>query len=239
MPFRPTWKLSRASLLAHALVLALTLALSGAASAHRPLFPGPRAADPDSTITIASPAVSHVIYIELTPETPHAWVRLENDRPRQVAVRLAVPEEPRRKLAAPVLVLFGPGLPDPPEELAVAPPQGTAGGALTVIPTGPPEPFHEPVTGTRSRIVAKTQLRLPAAGTYLAALYDAQGEEGKAWISLGQREGFRWRDIARLPGWIRDVRRFHEVPGLPTWAWIGMAGVVALGSVVGRALSRR
>src|SRR5690606_15242101 len=173
MPFRPTWKLSRASLLAHALVLALTLALSGAASAHRPLFPGPRAADPDSTITMA-------------------------------------------------------------------PPQGTAGGALTVIPTGPPEPFHEPVTGTRSRIVAKTQLRLPAAGTYLAALYDAQGEEGKAWISLGQREGFRWRDIARLPGWIRDVRRFHEVPGLPTWAWIGVAGVVALGSiVVGRALSRR
>ena len=59
-----------------------------------------------STITIANPAVSHVIYIELTPETPHAWVRLENDRPRQVAVRLAVPEEPRRKLAAPVLVLF-------------------------------------------------------------------------------------------------------------------------------------
>src|SRR5690606_8782099 len=87
MPFRPTWKLSRASLLAHALVLALTLALSGAASAHRPLFPGPRAAAPDSTITIANPAVSHVLYIELPPEKPPAWGRLEHDRARPGARR--------------------------------------------------------------------------------------------------------------------------------------------------------
>lgn len=236
MPLRSLSKLAYTPLL----VLALVLCLSGASSAHRPLFPGPQAAHPGSAVPIADPAVSYVIYSELTAEAPRTWFVFENDRPREIAVQLGVPEEPRKKVTEPVVVLFGPGLPDPPEGLPLAPPQGEGAGALTVAPDEAPEPFSEPITGTKSRIVADIHLRLPSAGTYYGVLYDAEGDGGKAWVSIGQREGFSWGDIPRLPGWIRKVRRFHEVSGWPSWAWMSVAGLVALGSVVmGWILRRR
>lgn len=235
MPFRLLSKLAYTP----PLVLTLVLCLTGATSAHRPLFPGPRAADPDSAVRIADPAVSYVIYSELTEETPYTWFVFENDAPREVAVQLGLPEEPRRHVARPVVVLFGPGLPDPPDRLPVAPPQGDDAGATAVTPTDTPEPFSEPVMGTKSRIVADTHLRLPSAGTYYGVLYDAEGEEGKVWVSIGQREGFGWRDITRLPGWIRDVRRFHEVSGWPSWAWMSVAGLLVLASLVGGWIIRR
>ena len=235
MPCKPLPKRALAPLL----VLALVLCLSGTGWAHRPLFPGPRAAAPESAASIADPAKSHVIYAELTAETPHTWFALKNDQPREVAIQIGIPEEPRKQVAEPVVVLFGPGLPEPPGELPVAPPQGAGGGALTVTPTGRPERFNEPVTGTRSRIVVDTHARLPSAGTYYGVLYDARGEGGKAWVSIGQREGFSWRDLTRLPGWIRDVRGFHEVSGWPAWAWISAATLLAVVSLVAGWLLRR
>lgn len=232
MALRVESKSKRAWVCSPALVLALALALSGAASAHRPLFSGTKAAHPDAAVRIADPSVSHVIYAELTAGAPQSWFVLDTAGPREVAVQLGVPAEPRRQVADPVVVLFGPGLPDPPDRLPLAPPQEQGLGVLAIKGTGTSSPFHEPVTGTRSRIHAETRLRLPSAGTYYGAVYDASRQGGKVWLAIGQREGFTWGDLPRLPGWIGDVRRFHEVSGWPRWAWMGTGGLLAAGSLV-------
>src|SRR5690606_13201438 len=140
--------------------------------------------------------------------------------------------EPRQQVAGPVVVLFGPGPPEPPGELPVAPPRGAGAGALAVTPSGRPARINEPVTGTRSRMVVDTRAWLTPAVAYCGVLYGARGEGGKAWVSIGQREGFSWRDLTRLPGWIRDVRGFPEVSGWPAWAWISAATLLAVVSLV-------
>jgi hypothetical protein len=35
--------------------------------------------------------------------------------------------------------------------------------------------------------------------------------DGKAWVAVGQREAFGWKDIVTLPKTINAVRAFHEV----------------------------
>src|SRR5690606_41216641 len=91
--------------------------------------------------------------------------------------------------------------------------------------------FSEPFTGTRSWILAETRVALPEPGTYYAVVYDRARRGGRVWLALGDREDFGWRDILRLPGWIRAVRRFHREPGLPPWMW--GAAFILCASIVG------
>lgn len=219
--------LVRASLLA----LASVLCISWTTFAHRPLFAGSSALDPDTAPRITDPSVSHVIYFELESRGAVQWFIIENDKPREVPVQLGVPSGSSQGAVDPVLILFGPGFTDRPEGVAIDPPQGEGTGALALSRADHPERFHEPVTGTESLILVDRRVELPSSGTYYGAVFDGMGREGKVWVGLGRREGFRWRDILRLPGWIRAVREFHEVPGWPRWvsgvAWT-LSAVVAV-----------
>ena len=214
--------------------LALLLFLSETALAHRPLFAEKSAADPDSALRVSDPAVSHVIYAELTGEHPHRWFRFESEKPQAITIQIGVPRGSVPVPAEPIVALFGPGLADRPPSLPVSPPQGrdVDVGATLVARAGQPEPFDEPITGTRSFILVNTTLRLPKAGTFYGAIYDALGGTGKMWVGLGQREGFRWSDVLKLPGWIRDVRRFHQTPGWPRWVWVSAVGLSTVVAVV-------
>lgn len=214
-------------------VLAVVLTISPAAYAHRPIIAGSRAPDPESAPRISDPSVSRVLYFELTDQSPVQWLVIENDRPREIPVLLGVPVGKDVGVSNPVLTLFGEGLDDGRDTpQMIEPPRGASTGSLTLSRTGDPRDFYEPITGTESLILVDTQLRLPVTGTYFGAVTDAGGGGGKVWVGIGRREGFTWRDVGRLPGWIRDVRRFHQVPGLPRWAWvatIAVATVVAAG----------
>ena len=107
MPCKPLPKRALAPLL----VLALVLCLSGTGWAHRPLFPGPRAAAPESAASIADPAKSHVIYAELTAETPHTWFALKNDQPGRSPFRSAYPRNRASRSRNPSWSSSAPGFP--------------------------------------------------------------------------------------------------------------------------------
>lgn len=222
------------------LAVALVIGLSAAAHANRPFFPGSRASNPESAVRFSDPSVSRVIYYELSSRAPVQWFAVESERPQELRIQVGVPAGVSRVAAAPGIVLFGPGFAGRPDGLSIDPPQGAGGVALAL--RGGPERFFEPVTGTESVILGEASVELPEAGTYYAAVYDAQGGEGKLWVGLGQREAFTWRDIPRFPGWIRKARDFHELPGWPRWMWIGGAAslgvVAALGFWVVRRLLR-
>lgn len=209
------------------LTIALVLSFPEVTSAHRPLFTNTRAEDPDSAIRIPDPSVSHVIYAELTEESPYKWFVFETDRPLVIPLQLGVPSGVSQGAIRPMVALFGPGWSNLPEELPVPMPPGQDVGAITIPLAELPHTFYEPVTGTESQILIDTQVQLPGHGNYYGVVYDANGEEGKVWVSIGSSEGFSWRDVSRLPGWIRAVRRFHEVSGWPRWAWMGTLGLLA------------
>lgn len=220
----------------------LVLCFAQSALAHRPLFAGPKATDPASALRIADPSVSHVIYAELTHDAPHRWFVFDNDKPRQIKLQIGVPAGKVQVPAKPTVAIFGPGLDagfndgldrfgsdpastQPARTLPMEPPQGENVGVVLLSPTDTPQTFDEPVTGTRSLILVETAVTLPETGTYYGVVFDDSGDEGKVWIGVGQSEGFGWRDVFRLPGWIRDVRRFHQVPGWPPWVWIFVGGL--------------
>lgn len=212
------------------LLLFIVVCYSQGASAHRPIFSGTRATDPSSAVRISDPTISHVIYSELTAEAPHRWLVFYNDGPQEVAFQAGLPEGIRQQVD-PIIILFGPGLPALTYELPVMSPIANNGGAIVMSGTDDPNLFDEPITGTKSWIVFETDVSLPSSGTYYGVVYNDNDTEGKVWVSVGRSEGFGWRDILRLPGWIRDVRRFHEVPGAPRWVWIGL-GLITL-TVIG------
>lgn len=210
------------------LPILLTLSLAPVTSAHRPLFANTDASHPDAALRIPDPSVSHVVYAELTDEHAQKWFVFQNEKPREVPIKVGIPAAVSQGEFRPTVVLFGPGWPEPSEDLPYSPPQAEPVGAFTLPTVDRSHRFYEPVTGTESHIVVDTQVRLPEAGIYYGVVYEPNGLAGKVWIGLGSSEGFSWRDAARLPGWIGEVRRFHEVSGWPRWAWMSTLGVLAV-----------
>lgn len=216
------------------LVLVLLVCVHGTALAHRPIFAQSSAVDPQSAVRIEDPSVSHVIYFELEGREEVQWFVIENDRPREVPIQVGVPMGAARGMSNPVVTLFEPGFDasgasSRGAEIAL---QGKDEGVIELRRMDVPERFYEPITGTESLIVADTHVELALTGNYYGAVYDADGGEGKAWVAVGRREGFSWRDVPRLPGWIRRARAFHEIAGWPRWVWGAAVGIAAVVVVV-------
>lgn len=220
------------------LVIIAFLVVSVHASAHRPLFVEAEAARPEGALRVKNPTVSHVLYIQLTDEAPQKWFVFDVEAPREVEMKVGLPTAVGQGDFRPQVALFGPGWPELTDGAPVEPPQPGLGGVLLPVEESGRR-FYEAVTGTESLIVADTRVDLPTAGTYYGVVFSRQGHVGKAWISIGQSEGFSWRDITKLPGWIADVRRFHEVPGWPRWAWIGALSLLAVVAGLGVRLRRK
>lgn len=211
---------------------------SPAALAHEPVFAGPQAEDPRSAPKFSDPSSARVVYFDLSRQNPTQWFALENDKPRELAVKVGVPAGVSRQPGDPTVVWFGPGLTEAPPDTRIEPP-GNPAGAVVLPRLDDPEPFYEPVTGTQSRLFVDASVRLPSAGTYYVAVVDAAARGGKVWVGVGQQERCAWRDVTRLPKWIEEVRDFHEVPGWPPWAWIGTLSSLAAGTLAAWLIIRR
>lgn len=207
------------------------------ASAHRPLFAGADANRPEGAVRVADPSVSHVLYFHLTDDAPQKWFVFDSDSPRTVDMQIALPVAVSQGTFRPRVALFGPGWSDVPD-LPIEPPRAGLGGY--VFPAEEEaHRFYEPVTGTESHILVDTQVELTEPGTYYGVVWADEGSEGKVWVSIGQSEGFSWRDVTRLPRWIAQVRSFHEVSGWPRWAWLSALGLLACAAGVIAWLIRR
>ncbi|HPZ90683.1 MAG TPA: hypothetical protein PLL81_04935 [Bacillota bacterium] len=173
----------------------ILLLLGGPVCAHRPVFPQAR-----EPYDIPDPAISLAIYRELGAGQVDYFRFSVPRQGMEFACQLMVPARSRSKDFRPVLVLIGPGLPDPGPEIPVAVPPGLGAEAEEWWDGGK---FFEPFTQTSYRMGPKVRRHLPA-GEWQLAVYHPPGTGGKYTLAVGERESWGWRDLLRFPGlWLR------------------------------------
>lgn len=211
-------------------------------AAHRPIFAGIAATEPEAAVRIHDPTASHVLYAELTASAPYRWFSFDIAGPLSIKFQLGAPVGAGWESTSPALVLLGPGLSGVLDPELDVPALSEQDGMTELALLEKVELFDEPVTGTTSWILMERAITLPERGKYYGVVFDRSGQGGKFWVGIGQRENFTWRDVLRLPMWVQSIRKFHEVPGWPPWMWVAVAVlgavVLALGWGVGRFLGR-
>jgi uncharacterized protein (TIGR03382 family) len=225
----------------YALLTGLALAICAApARAHIPIFSGPGSGtSPENALAIDDAAVSHVVYHEVTPETPRLWLTFQLEAGQGIYAQLGVPAIDRLADFRPALALLGPGLPE--ISLPFEIPQGLGGISLDVSEQA--EHFHEEFTGTDSWIWGVLESAAAQTGTYYVVAYVPSGETGKLWVAVGREEVFGLKEIGALDEQLPRVWKFHETeaggllaPFLPCCGAIPMAAAGLFGVVW---LSRR
>lgn len=213
----------RRTLFTAAVLLAVSAGLlpDRAAEAHRPIFPK-ESSSYAQAYHVADPRTSKAYYMELEEGFEPVWFRFDAGAGERIAIQLGLPRIERLAHFRPPAALLGPGLPA--IELPFPVPPGL-GGILLDTRGKEPERFDEPITQTSSWILTKESIPAPQEGGYFLAVFAPEGEAGKAWVSIGDREAFRLGDLLLLPLWIREVRAYHEVRGWPGWL-VGTAAVL-------------
>lgn len=190
------------------------------AHAHRPIFPR-EASSYSRAYSVADPRTSKAYYLELEEALEPVWFRFDAEHGERIAIQLGLPRIQRLADFRPQAALIGPGLPS--IDLPFPVPPGF-GGVLLETRGKRPERFDEPITQTSSWILTKESIPVAQGGGHYLAVFAPEGEKGKAWVSIGEREAFRLGDLLLLPLWIREVRAYHEVPGWPSWL-VGAAAI--------------
>jgi len=209
-------------------IFAAALLLCGnAAWAHKPIFADGAARDAEHAAPVKDVDVSMVTYHLATPQSPQVWLTFEGKKGKKIEFQLGVPRITRLRDLRPSVAVVGPGLPAWQGAFQIPP---KLGGVVFESAGGPePKEFHEPFTGTNSRLFEKQKLSLPESGRYYLVGYLPNQVQGKFWLAVGYKEAYGLGDWLRLPGWIARVRRFHEVGGMPVWTWVlGAVGVAAV-----------
>lgn len=177
--------------------------------AHRPIFSERAATDADTAVMISEPAVSQVIYREITDKTPQVWLALDAEAGFELFIQIGVPVLDRLKSFRPAMVVIGPGLPHKPMPIPVPKGNGTTNFATDDVKN--PRFFHEHFTGTDSWILRSATVALPRTGRYYVVAYAPSGQTGKLWLSVGKKEVFGMADLAEFGEWKKRIREFHEV----------------------------
>ena len=199
--------------------------------AHRPIFSEKAATGQETAILVTEPAVSQVIYREITEKTPQIWLAFDANEGFELFIQIGVPALDRLKGFRPSMMVVGPSLTE--KSLQVTAPKGMGVKNLPTDNVKEPRFFHEPFTGTDSWILRSETVVLPAKGRYYAVAYVPSKQTGKLWLSVGKQEVFTATDLLQFDEWKKQVRRFHEVqeqgggvtiPFLSELAWLFEAG---------------
>jgi hypothetical protein len=187
----------------------MAILVSVGAFAHRPSAIGGTFDGPAEAIRVTDPDVSQVVYGDVSVAHPSLWVAVAVAAATDLYIQLGVPALERLRTFRPQMAIVGPGLPS--LALPFAVPTGMGGYLVVTSSVADGAFFHEPVTDTDSWILAEPTVRLPTAGTYYVVVWSSGIVDGKAWVAVGQREAFGWKDIVTLRKTINAVRAFHEV----------------------------
>ena len=177
--------------------------------AHRPIFSDRAATDADTAVMIAEPAVSQVIYREITEKAPQVWLALDAEAGFELFIQVGVPVLDRLRSFRPAMVVIGPGLPEKP--LLIPVPKGNGAANFATDDVKAPRFFHEHFTGTDSWILRSETVTLPRTGRYYVVAYTPSGQTGKLWLSVGTKEVFGPADLTEFGEWKKRIREFHEV----------------------------
>ncbi len=199
--------------LRHGLLVGVVAAVLSAppAAAHKPDFGEGAFADPATAYRIADPAVSIVVYREVTCDRPQLWMRLEGVTGLELFVQLLTPAIDRLAGYRPSLAIVGPGLPS--ARIGIDIPAGL-GAVLFATGNVQPVVFDERFTGTRDWILVEETVRLPATGVYYVVAFDPGRQTGKLAVAVGTVEDFGLGDLFRFGDWRRQAREFHEIAGV-------------------------
>jgi len=190
-----------------AAALAVTLT-AGVASAHKPDFGEGEFAGPATAYQITDPAVSIVVYRNVTCERPELWMELQAEAGLPLFVQLLTPVIDRLENYRPNLAIVGPGLPR--QSIGIDLPSGS-GAILFNTRNVQPEIFDERFTGTRDWVLVEETVTLPQSGKYYVVAWDPNHMTGKLAVAVGTVEEFGLGDIFRFPGWRSNARAFHEL----------------------------
>ena len=184
------------------------LLTAGTATAHKPDFGEGEFAGPATAYQITDPAVSIVVYREVTCERPELWMELQAEAGLPLFVQLLTPVIDRLANYRPNLAIVGPGFPR--RSIGIDLPPGT-GVILFNTANVQPAVFDERFTGTQDWILVEETVTLPGSGTYYVVAWDPRHGTGKLAVAVGTVEEFGLGDIFRFPGWRSDARAFHEL----------------------------
>ena len=176
--------------------------------AHKPDFGNGDYASPATAYQIADPAVSIVVYRELSCDRPELWMELEAEAGFPLYVQLLTPYIERIADYRPSLAIVGPGLPR--RSIGIDIPAGN-GAIVFNTRNASPQIFDERFTGTQDWVLVEETVTLPRSATYYVVAWDPSHRTGKLAVAVGTVEQFNLADIIRFPGWRRDARAFHEL----------------------------
>jgi len=200
---------------------------TGPAYGHKPDLDEGKHDRWEDALVLEDTSVSRVFYEKLTPESSEFWLTFNAEAGERVFLQLGVPFVERLGESTPSIAVVGPRGPivETPFDL----PPGTGAWIYQGRTSGESVIFHEPITDTRSWILFEATHRILQGGQHYIVAYHPVGDPDKLWVAVGTREVFGLSDIVKLPKWILEVRRFHEVGPMPRWAvWI----TIAVGTLV-------
>ena len=187
----------------------LVMILCSLAQAHRPIFSEKAATDPNTAVLISQPAISQVIYREITDDAEQVWLAFDVNEGFGLFIQIGVPVLDRLKDFRPSMLVVGPGLPE--DNLPFKLPAGAGANDFPTDAIEDPRLFHEHFTGTDSWILRSDSIRIPKSGRYYVVAYVPSGKKGKLWLSVGKKESFGLAEWAQFGEWKKKIRKFHEV----------------------------
>jgi len=177
--------------------------------AHRPVFTEDAATDPETAIPLTEPAISQVVYREITEKSPQIWLGFDVPENFELYIQVGVPVIDRLKEFRPAMAVVGPGLPS--EEVPFEIPEGTGTKVFPTKEVSKPRFFNEHFTGTQSWILRSETVSLKKPGRYYLVAYSPDKQTGKLWLSIGKKESFKAEHWEQFPTWRKLIREFHEV----------------------------
>ena len=178
------------------------------AQAHKPSYGGEWASS-ETAFEVEDPAISIVVYREVTCDQPELWLTFDATAGDDVWVQLGTPVIDRLEQYRPSMAILAPGLPQlDADEVPFEIPAGL--GGIVYSGVGEPTEFFEPFTGTSSWILAEDWVETPESGESYLVAWDPGRQTGKLWLAMGVIEDFSDVDWSEAANWGEDVNNFHE-----------------------------
>ncbi len=172
--------------IAFTLALALTAIVVVPALAHRPYFEE-EDMGPGTPWFIEDPTISTALYATLESAEDVDYFTFEGKRGEEILLELTIPQIEGQDEFSPSMALMGPGLAmgELPEQ--VVKPDGS-GALLIAPPPGPAPTFFEPFSRTSYWERQEQRVTLPSDGSYVVAVWHADGQVGRYTFVIGDKE---------------------------------------------------
>lgn len=209
---------------------AAVLMIGMSAMAHLPTMGNGQFGSIENAFHIHDIDVSLVVYEEFRAPEDQLWMEFEAEAGQEVLFSLGLPQLESTREIRTSIALLGPGLPE--ISLPFEIPAGLGGVLYETKDVETPEEFYEPFADTQNWVLGEWRYSIPETGKYYFVTFSPEGKLGKYWVVTGFLEEFGADAFSQMPGWIRDVRAYHEVEGPAAWQrWMNLilAAVAGLG----------